>query len=80
MGLTTAVPTLGRLVISEPKIVLSNEMRPPMTAEFDSNAGATLPVIVVTERVVWAGGLSSEDRMLGPTVKPGTPSWFGSSS
>lgn len=80
LGLTTAVPTLGRLVVSEPKIVLSIETRPSMTAEFDPSVGRALPVTVGTDRVVWAGGLSSEDRMLGTIVRPGTPSRFGSCS
>ena len=74
LGLTIVDPTLERLVVSEPKIVLSNEMSPPMTAKVDSSAAAVLPVLVVTKMVVWAGGLSSEDRRLGPTVRPGTPS------
>ena len=80
LGLTTAVPKSGRLVVSESKIVLSIEMSPPMTAEFDSSVGTTLLVTVVTERVAEAGGLSSDDSMLGTIVTPGTPSRFGSGS
>lgn len=72
-GLTIAVPMFKRLVVSEPKMVLSNEMRPPMTAEFESSGVAAVPVLVVTKRVVWAGGLSSKDKISGPIVRPGAP-------
>lgn len=73
-GLTIAVPMLERLVVSEPKMVLSHEVRPPMTAEFESSGVAVLPVLVVTKRVVWVGGLSSEDKISGSSVRPGAPS------
>lgn len=79
-GLSIAVPTLGRLVVNDPKIVLIREMRPLITAEFDSSGDSALPALVATEKVVWAGGLSREDRMLGASVRPGTPSRFGSAS